>query len=116
MKNNSNKDEKNQQLNNVLQMLLEFENGNKEIIEQGKSLFLNIHGDLSNRIYSIIGYMLSSNQTFREQSSSDYSDMKRENRAHRKDTLEAIEGNQRKVVGANLSFLKEMEQMVNEQL
>jgi hypothetical protein len=60
--------------------------------------------------------MLSSNQSFREQRSSDYSDIKRENRAHRKDTLEAIEGNQRLLVEVNLNFLKEVEQMVNEQL
>jgi Txe/YoeB family toxin of Txe-Axe toxin-antitoxin module len=54
-KNNSNKGETNQQLNEVLQMLQEFENGSMKIIEQVKSLFVNIHGDLSNRIDSIKG-------------------------------------------------------------
>jgi hypothetical protein len=111
-KNNSNKCEKNQQLDEVLQILQNFVNGNKEIIEQGKLLFLNIHDDMSNRI-DRKNYMLSSNQAFREQINSDYSDMKREILTHRKDTLKAIEGNQRLLVEENISFLKEMEQMVN---
>jgi hypothetical protein len=50
--------------------------------------------------------MLNSNQAFREQSSSDYSDIKRENLAHRKGTLETIGRNQRLLVERNLNFLE----------
>jgi F0F1-type ATP synthase alpha subunit len=63
-------------INQLVQVMQNKVNENKEVVEQGKSLFLSIHKDISGRIVNVKGYMLGGNQALREQISNNLSEVR----------------------------------------
>jgi hypothetical protein len=68
----ANKNEGNNHMNELMQLIRKCLYDNKDIIEQGKSLIFGLLKDISDKIDNVQGYMLNSIQALREQISNNH--------------------------------------------